>query len=40
MLVNGITTNAEIWYGLSEAQIKELETVDKTDIKNSSDNKS
>ena len=29
MLVNGVTTNAEIWYNLSENEIKEFENLDK-----------
>ena len=29
LLVNGIITNAEIWYNLSETEVKELENVDK-----------
>ena len=29
MLVNGTTTNAEIWYNLSESDIEEFENLDK-----------
>ena len=29
MLVNGMTTNAEIWYNLSESDIQEFENIDK-----------
>ena len=29
IFINGITTNAEVWYGLSGKQVAQLETVDK-----------
>ena len=28
-LINGIPTNIEVWYGLQESEIRELEEVDK-----------
>ena len=33
MLVNGVTTNAEIWYNLSESDIQEFENLDKLFIR-------
>ena len=33
MLINGILTNAQIWYGLTESEIKSLETIDKIFLK-------
>ena len=29
MLINGMLTNAEVWYGLNKSQLDELEEVDK-----------
>ena len=34
LLLNGILTNSECWYGLSEAEIKKLESVDLTFFRN------
>ena len=30
LLVNGILTNSEVWYGLNQSEIQKLESVDKS----------